>query len=109
MKSIIDIINQMSYHLKEFGRNTMAIFRDSKSYNTTNSNWLQGRLMNVLTGRIVSCYNKQSVYVDELGKWAAFQLKIKEKTIVVIMIYRIPNSSDQGVYKAITQYNKMRR
>jgi hypothetical protein len=67
-----DIIDQISYQLKEFRRNTMAIFRDSKSYNTINSNWLQGGLMNVLTGRIVSCYDKQSVYVDELGKWAAF-------------------------------------
>ena len=33
---------------------------------------------------------------------------MKEKAVVVIIIYRIPNSSDQGVYKAITQYNKMR-
>ena len=64
--------------------------------------------MNVLTGRIVSCYDKQSVHVDDLGKWAAFQLKMKEKTIVVITMYRILNSSNQGVYKAITQYNKMR-
>ena len=46
--------------------------------------------------------------MDDLGKWATFQLKMKEKTIVVIMIYRIPNSSDQGVYKAFTQYNKIR-
>ena len=64
----MDIIDQMSYHLKEFRRNTIAFFGDSKSYNTTNSNWLQGRLMNILTGRIVSCYDKQSVHVDELGK-----------------------------------------
>ena len=57
-KQTMDIIDQMSYHLKEFGRSTMAIFGDSKSHNTINSNWLQGRLINVLTGRIVSCYNK---------------------------------------------------
>ena len=37
-KWTMDIIDQISYHLKEFGRNTIAIFRDSKSHNTTNSN-----------------------------------------------------------------------
>ena len=28
--------------------------------------------------------------------------------VVVIMIYWIPNCLEQGVYKAITQYNKMK-
>ena len=37
MKWTTDITDKMSYHLQEFGRNTMAIFGDSKSYNTTNS------------------------------------------------------------------------
>ena len=63
-----DITNRMNYHLQEFIRNTTAIYADSKLYNTTNSNWLQSGLMNVIIGGVFSFYDKQTVYVDELGK-----------------------------------------
>ena len=57
-KQITDITDRMNYHLQKFGRNTTAIYADSKSYNTTNSNWLQGGLMHIITEGVCSFYNK---------------------------------------------------
>ena len=64
--------------------------------------------MNVIIGGVVSFYEKESVKIDELGKWTVFQLKKNNKMVAVIIIYQILNCSEQGVYKAITQYNKMK-
>ena len=58
--------------------------------------------MNVIIGGVVSFYEKESVKIDELGKWTVFQLKKNNKTVAVITVYQILNCSKQGVYKAIT-------
>ena len=57
--------------------------------------------MNVITGGVKSFLDKESITIDRLGKWTAFQLKKNEKKVVIIMLYQIPNSSEQGIYKAI--------
>jgi len=102
-----DVIDKIDRKLQELGRNTEAIYIDSKLYNTTTSDWLQGGIMNVITGGIKSFWDKESTFIDNLGKWTVMQLKKNDKKIIIIIIYRIPNSSEQGVYKSIIQYNKM--
>ena len=66
-------------------------------------------MINIIIGGVCSFYDKQTVHIDELEKWSTFQLKMNGKIVIVITMYRIPNSSEQGVFKVITQYNKMRR
>jgi len=73
--------------LQELGRNTEAIYVDSKSHNATTSDWLQGGIINVITGGTKSFWDKESTHIDNLGKWTAMQLKKNEKKILIITIY----------------------
>ena len=68
---------------------------------------MQGDIINIITGGVKTFLDKDSIKVDKLGKWIAFQLKKNNKKVVIIIFYYIPNSSVQGVYKSIKQYNKM--
>ena len=87
-------MDKIDRKLYEIGRNTQAIYVDSKSHNTTNSSQLQGGIMNIITDRVKSFLDKESIIIDRLGKWTAFQLKKNEKKLVKIMLYQIPNSSE---------------
>ena len=63
-----EVMDKIDRKLYELGRNTQAIYADSKSYNTTNCNWLQGGIMNVIIGRVKSILDKESIIIDRLGK-----------------------------------------
>ena len=62
------VMDKMDRKLLEIGRNTETIYADSKSYNTTNSDWLQGGLINMIIGGIKMFLDKESIKVDKLGK-----------------------------------------
>ena len=68
----MDIIDKMNNRMKELGRNIQMIYKDSKAYLTNNSSQLQGGMMNIVSGRIVSFYNKETVRIDQLSKQIAF-------------------------------------
>ena len=98
---MLSVTDKIDRKLLEIGRNTETIYSDSKPYNTMNSNQLQGGIINIITGGVKMFLDKDSIKVDKLGKWTAFQLKKNNKKVVIIIFYHISNSSVHGVYKSI--------
>jgi len=93
--------------MKEIGRNMQVIFADSKAYNTTGSDWLPGGIMVVIGRNMSSLLQKDKAKIDSLRKWIAYQMSNSTKMILFITVYRILQSTNEGIYKAITQYNQM--
>ena len=46
--------------------------------------------MNILRGGIAPMLDRETVKIDWLGKWIAFQISNRGKRVIVTMIYRIP-------------------
>ena len=44
------------------------MYTDSRENNITKKNWLPRGLINVICGKVIQFYNKQSVVIDKLGK-----------------------------------------
>ena len=93
--------------MKEIGINIQVICADSKAHNTTGSDWLLGGMIVVIGGNMSSLLQKDKVKIDLLGKWIVYQMSNSTKTILFITVYRILQSTNEGIYKAITQYNQM--
>ena len=71
---------------KDLGRSLELIVAESKTYNITESNWLQGRLLNVSCRKIPTLLQKNNMKINNLGRWIEFILTNREKKILVIKI-----------------------
>ena len=96
----------MKFKLKLLGRILELIVADSKLQNTSKSNYLQGSLMNTMWGN-VSMFDTIKMIIGRLGKQIVIEINYKRKRVVIILLYRILQSSSNGVYLTLTQYNKM--
>ena len=83
------------------------IVADSNDHDLTDSEWLSSRILNAFWRLIISIIDHTKIEVDKIGKWTAYQFIDRKKTIVLIIIYRIPQSSQEGVYNTLTQYNRI--
>ena len=54
--------------LAPLGRDLQLIYTNSTDHTVTQSDWLQGRIMNRVKGSITNLYNSESFYKDKLGK-----------------------------------------
>ena len=70
-------------------------------------NGYQGGTIIVISDQIVGSIDKDSIKIDKLGKWSTFTMSNNNKKVLFITIYRISQSSDQGVYKSLSQYNNI--
>ena len=94
--------------MKVIRRNIELIFADSSDHNTTMSDWLPGRIMNRLWGNWVIVFDKDTIKIDHLGRWMAFQISNNNKRVLIITYYRILVTSKYGIYYSIIQYNKVK-
>ena len=58
----------MSSKMKTLGRETRCSYADNKARKTTNSEWSQGGLMSMMTGKTSSLMQHQEVKIDHLGR-----------------------------------------
>ena len=108
-KQITRNIEKMKYELKLLRRIVEIIIADTKSQNSTkiDTDYLLGGILNAVLGNIVSMIDKEKMIIGRLGKWMAIELYHNEKQVMIITIYRIPQSSSYGTCCTLTQYNKM--
>jgi len=66
-------------------------------------------MLTAIWGEVIGTMDKNSIVIDKIGKWSAFTISKNNRKIVFITIYRIPQSSDQNAYKAISQYNNINK
>ena len=90
----------MKYKLSLLDKNVEVFFADSNEHQMIKYNWLPGGLINAIWGTLLLYFNKESVYNDKLGRQMAFKLVNQLKTILFIIVYCIPNSTE-GVYLAL--------
>ena len=80
--------------MKALGKETRCHCADSKTQKTTNSKWLKGGLMNVITGRMSSLIQHQEVKIDDLGRWMAQRASNRKKTLLTIIMCRTPQGTN---------------
>ena len=68
-KWIIRTTDIMSSKVKELRRETSYYYADSKPNEIIDSDWLEGGMMNVITGKISSLSQHQQVKFDKVGRW----------------------------------------
>ena len=69
----------MSSTTKALGRKTRCHYADRKSHKTTESDWLQGGLINVTPGKTYSLIQYQIVQIFNLGRWMAWIVSNKKR------------------------------
>ena len=57
--------------MKSLRREKRCYYVDSKAHKTTDSEWLQGGLMNVITGKMSSLIQHHQLKLDKIGRWMA--------------------------------------
>ena len=92
--------------MQELGRNIEMIYADSGEYDKAKKNYLPGSIMNCIRGNMTNLYDSTKTKISKLGNWMAIYLINEHKTIICITMYRIPQSSTQGIYNSIAQYNQ---
>ena len=90
-------------------RSLEVIVADSKAYLAIDSDWLQGGTIAIICRNTLSLIQKEQIKIDELGRQIAIPISNGIKKIIMIVIYRISQSSNIGVYTSIAQYNQMNR
>ena len=66
-------------------------------------------MLTAIWGEVIGAMDKSLIVIDKIRKQSAFKISKNNKKIVFITMYRIPQSSDQGAYKAISQYNNVNK
>ena len=94
----------MNNKLKEIDRNVEILCANSIEYEIIKKHQLPGGLINAIWEKSKQFFNKESVYIDKLGKQIVFKLTNQLKTILCITLYHIPNGT-RGVYSTLSQYN----
>ena len=83
--------------IKELGRETSCCYADSKAHKTTDSELLQGRMISVITGNILSLIQHKQVEIYTLGRWMAWKVSNKNNALIIITLCRMPQSTNRGI------------
>lgn len=98
-------VDRMEQKLRVLGREIKVVPVDSSVWSVSKKNYLPGGVLTAIRGKFRSLIEEESITKGPLGNWIGIKIKHKGKTIVIINVYRIPNSSQQGPTKCLTQYN----
>ena len=58
-----------------------------------------------MRGKFWSILDEGSITKEKLGNWIGVTMKYNRKAMLIINVYRLPNSSQQGPKRCLTQYN----
>jgi len=54
--------------------------------------------MNIIGRKIKALLRKEEIRMDSLGRWVVYKFTNSNKMLLLIIIYRILQVSDQGIY-----------
>ena len=107
-KWIIRTTDIMSSKVKELRRETSYYYADSKPNEIIDSDWLEGGMMNVITGKISSLSQHEQVKFDKVGRWIDQKFSNEKKTITIIKLHRMMQGKNQGIQTLMHRHNQMR-
>ena len=79
---------------------------ETKEHDISKSSYLPGGTLTSIFGKYANNIIIKQNFKDKLGKWNAIHLQHNDKTIAIITLYRIPNSSATGTRTSLSQYNR---
>ena len=83
----------------------MVITADSTMWSVSKESYLPGGVATILRGKYRALIDEKSITKGRLGNWVAVTLKHNRKAILVINVYRLPYTTQQGPRSCLTQYN----
>ena len=98
-------IDKIERKLRKLGREIKVTPVDSTKWSVSKKNFLPGGLLTAMRGKFRSLIDESNIKIGQLGNWVGIQMKHNGKTIVVINVCRLPNSSQQGPTRCVTQCN----
>ena len=96
----------MKNKMRSISRDVMVIGSDSSERIQSKNKWLPGGTVNIMFGQAAALIRKRSEKRDFLGRWSSFILEVNQKALMIITIYRIPDSTALGILKSKAQYNR---
>ena len=84
MKNIFKLINK-----------SMEIITSDSGEDTKSGGYLPGGMMSLLIGRIVGMINKENCGENKMGRWNSIRIEGVRNKMQIIIIYRIPDSSQE--------------
>ena len=63
--------------------------------------------MSILLGRVAGMLNKEGIKRDTLGRWNSVRLESQKNKMQIITVYRIPDSTRQGILMSKAQYDRI--
>ena len=79
--------------LKPLYWNIQIVVTNSNDHELTDSDWLLGGLLTGIWGNVASMVDNTKIYKDKLGKWTMNHITNGSKMILLISVYRLPQSS----------------
>lgn len=73
---------------------------------TSKKNYLPGGIVSIFMNAIYPHINTHNIHKDVLGQWSATIITQKNISILLINMYKIPDSSNCGPYTSLNQYNE---
>lgn len=98
-------LDKMKSKLKTLGREIVIKAADNSDKIVTTNDYLPGGVMTIIRRKCVALIEESSIIKGSLGNWIAIPLVMNQKCVVLINIYRIPMSNQQGPKRNLTQYN----
>lgn len=79
----------------------IIIITDSSGIKKTKDNWLPGRTMSLITGKWANYI--EEVHKDKYGQQNMIKLIMNGKSILIAMVYRLPEGSRTRIYTVKAQ------
>jgi len=98
-KRIIIMKNKM----RSISRDVIVIRSDSSERIQSKNEWLPGGTMNIIFSQAAALIRKGSEKRDFLGRWSPFILEVNQKALMIITVYRIPDSTIPGILTSKAQ------
>lgn len=98
-------VDKMTSRLQRLGREVLVVGADSNQWTITPNQYLPGGIMSAFLGKSRALIKEKEIHKSSMGNWMAVKLHHRNKTLVIINLYRIPAASSNGEICSLTQYN----
>ena len=96
-------IAKMKTKFQSIHRNIEINSSDTQEYDITQTSYLPGGTLTGIFGKYSNQIITKEHYKDQLGKWNAMQIQSENKIIIIITIYRIPDTTAAGNKTCLSQ------
>jgi len=90
---------------KSINKYVEIIALDSREETRTNDGYLPGQTVAIYTGKIAGMIIQEQTKQDRMGRWTSTRIEGGTQKMQIINLYRIPDSTQEGILKSRAQYD----